>query len=92
MVEWTLYDMMTFEKTAATENWLGEFDCIEVFDTLVLQPRSTLLGRPKCLSLVRNLEMQSWNTVGVKGTIPTWKRQKIPPKNPKKVSSTLSYT
>ena len=66
--------MMTFKKRAVTENCLGEFGCIEVFDTLVLQPNSTLLGRPKCLTLVKNLEMQSWNTVGVKGTIPTWKR------------------
>ena len=66
--------MMTFVKRAATEIWPGELGCIEVFDTLVLQPNSTLLGRPKCLSLVKNLEMQSWNTVGVKGTIPTWKR------------------
>ena len=66
--------MMTFVKWAATETCLGEFDRIEVFDTLVLQPNSTLLGRPKCLTLVKNLEMQSWNTVGVKGTIPTWKR------------------
>ena len=65
---------MTFRKRAVTKNCLGEFGCIEVFDTLVLQPNSTLLGRPKCLSLVKNLEMQSWNTVGVKGTIPTWKR------------------
>ena len=66
--------MMTFVKRAATEIWPGELGCIEVFDTLVLQPNSALLGRPKCLSLVKNLEMQSWNTVGVKGTIPTWKR------------------
>ena len=70
---------MTFRKRAVTKNCLGEFGCIEVFATLVLQPNSTLLGRPKCLSLVRNLEMQSWNTVGVKGTIPTWKRTEDSP-------------